>query len=97
MKMVQMYFFNFPKLLDFRLYTFQILFSQLLTMFDPDDIKILTDVLVIKILQALKSPHDHDGIWSEWKTICTALICRMRARKERRDSYLRLTQGTHIM
>ena len=75
----------------------QINFSQLLTVFDSDDIKILTDVVVVKILQALKSSHDHNGIRCERKAISSALICRMRRRKKRQNSNLRLVKGSHFV
>lgn len=76
---------------------FVVVVENLLTIFYPSDIEILADIFVIKALQMLKSAQDDDGIWREWKAICTALAGRMSRRKERRNSYLCLIKSSHSL
>ena len=70
---------------------------NLLTIFYPDNIQVLTDVFVIKILQDLKSTQDHDGIWSQGQTVRATQARRVRRWKKCRNSYLRLIQRPHSL
>ena len=70
---------------------------NLLTIFYPDNIQVLTDVFVIKILQDLKSTQDHDGIWSEGQTVRATQARRVRRWKKCRNSYLCLIQRPHSL
>ena len=70
---------------------------NLLTIFYPDNIQVLTDVFVIKILQDLKSTQDHNGIWSQGQTVRATQARRVRRWKKCRNSYLRLIQRPHSL